>query len=76
MILSQHSSPSYPKPKSPFSHSLGQCVQGRGVDLPPDIDVDGRRVPGGGGHHGDALPHPRLPLDVGHTGHYPDTGSL
>ena len=50
-------------------HLLGQRVQGRGVDLAPDVDVDRRRVPGGGRHHGDALPHPRLPLDVRHTGH-------
>ena len=54
----------------PVSHSLSQRVQGRGVDFSPDVDVDGRRVPGGGRHHRDALPHPRLPLDVRHTGHY------
>ena len=54
----------------PVSHSLGQRVQGRGVDFPPDVDVDGRRVPGGGRHHRDALPHPSLPFDVRHTGHY------
>ena len=52
-----------------YLHLLGQRVQGRGVDLTPDVDVDRRRVPGGGRHHGDALPHPRLPLDVRHTGH-------
>ena len=45
---------------------LGQSVQRGGVDLAPDIDVDRGGVPGGSGHHGDAL---ILPLDMTHTGH-------
>ena len=51
---------------------LGQSVQRGGVDLAPDIDVYRGGVPGGSGHHGDALTGPgphHLPLDVRHAGH-------